>query len=92
MYRQKNEVSSLAFVILYLSMGLQLITILIMCVMTQLMSFFSLDRKLHEDKKHLFFNTVPSIEYGPGIRVVPYINSHSKVYPNFPSRSNRLLR
>ena len=56
MYRrkQKNKVSSLAFVILYLSMDPQLITILITCVMTQLMSFFPLDRKFHEDKKHLF--------------------------------------
>ena len=51
---EKNEVSSLASVILYLSMDPQLITILDMRVMTQLISFFPLDCKLHEDKKHLF--------------------------------------
>ena len=57
MYRletNKKMKSALLPVILYLSMDPQLITILVMHVMTQLMSLFPSDCKLHEDKKHLF--------------------------------------
>ena len=58
----KNEVSSLASVILYLSMDPQLITILDMHVMTQLMSFFPLDCKLHEHKDHVSFWVLENLQ------------------------------